>query len=117
MQLINIHSPAGQVLACGLSLVGQSPLKPFSVLRFILPDSRHSKENSTESFLLQASGIVGYSSYCTTHPLPITLLCVMILAGNGHPIPPTPSALRYGTTSTSLNLPPSLTLTSLIGLP
>ena len=59
--------------------------------------------------------------YSTTHPRPVIFLCVTFLAGNGHPIPPNPSALRYGITQHSLTLaspwPFIFGITSLIGLP
>lgn len=60
-------------------------------------------------------------SHSTTHPRPLILFCVTFLAGNGHPIPPIPSGLRYGITQHSLTLTSPwlfiVGITSLIGLP
>jgi hypothetical protein len=61
------------------------------------------------------------SLHSTTQPRPGIFLCVTFLAGRGQPIPPVPSAPRYGITQHSLTFasvsPFVFGITSLIGLP
>ncbi len=57
------------------------------------------------------------TDYSTTHPRPGTLICLTFLTGSGHPMPPVPSARRYGTTQHSRTPASAVLATSFMGLP